>query len=104
MILKPNKCISTNTKKLSSWIEGFKYFKKDRELVIYPKKGRPFILEGVPKKIVEKFYYSDSLGRFYHRHLKGVYKLSSFILPTEAELEACETQDEIDALYDRLNQ
>jgi len=67
---------SVDTSK-SSWIRGAEYYTDDSGsgYLILSMKGKEYIWEGVPLNVWEGFKEADSFGKYYHRYIRGRYRL-----------------------------
>ena len=56
----------------SSWLREAEWDPDSEELTLLTKKDgfRPIVIEDVDEELFQRFRFSTSAGRFYHRHLK----------------------------------
>jgi hypothetical protein len=60
----------------SSWITSAEYYHADgRGYLILGMNGRPYIFGRVPRAVWNGFKAAPSLGRYYHQHIRGRYRL-----------------------------
>ena len=58
----------------SSNITGINYNEKSKTLTVVFKNGTKYFYFDVPWSIYEELMGADSIGKFFHSHIKGVFK------------------------------
>ena len=58
----------------SSLISGIGYSEEDETLNIrFKRKGSEYLYHNVPKEEYEDMLKSESIGKYFHQHIKGIY-------------------------------
>ena len=70
--LRERKTEALKASEVFSWVE---YNRRDEILIVqFEESESRYKYSYVPEEVYEDFIYSDSLGKFYNRHIKGQYQ------------------------------